>query len=71
MLENEAENVRTSIINAMQRIKSFSEEVGESARKVGSVIQQIEGGVQVVEQEDGGTITQHVSGVIVFGLPER
>ncbi|XP_041358678.1 E3 ubiquitin-protein ligase TRIM23-like [Gigantopelta aegis] len=62
LLENEAENVRTSIISAMQRIKSFSEEVGESARKVGSVIQQIEGGIQVVEQEDEETTTQHVPG---------
>ncbi|XP_014784130.1 E3 ubiquitin-protein ligase TRIM23 [Octopus bimaculoides] len=61
LLEMEAESVRNSIISAVQHIKSFGEEVSESAHKMASVIQQIEGGVTVV-QSDGFTSTQQVPG---------
>jgi tripartite motif-containing protein 23 len=59
-LDSEAENVRTSITNAVQQIKSFGEEVADSARKFGVTIQQIEGGVQLLQSPDGTTSTQRV-----------
>ncbi|GFR85038.1 E3 ubiquitin-protein ligase TRIM23-like [Elysia marginata] len=62
LLESEAENVRTSIKSAVQHIKSFAEEVNDSARRLGVVIQQIEGGVQMVESSEGETTTQQVLG---------
>ncbi|KAK3591157.1 hypothetical protein CHS0354_029004 [Potamilus streckersoni] len=62
LLETEADNVRTSIRNAMQHVKSFGEEVCESARKLGALIQQMEGGYQVMQNSDGSTATQQVPG---------
>lgn len=62
LLDSEAENVRTSITNAVQQIKSFGEEVADSARKLGVTIQQIEGGVQLLQSPDGTTSTQRVPG---------
>ncbi|CAC5386398.1 TRIM23 [Mytilus coruscus] len=62
LLDCEAENVRTSITNAVQQIKSFGEEVADSARKLGVTIQQIEGGVQLLQSPDGATSTQRVPG---------
>jgi hypothetical protein len=41
-------------------IKSFGEEVADSARKFGVTIQQIEGGVQLLQSPDGTTSTQRV-----------
>lgn len=61
LLETEAENVRSSILNAVLHIKSFGEEVTESARRLQGVIQQIEGGVRVVPSPDGSTTAQQVS----------
>ncbi|CAL1536132.1 unnamed protein product [Lymnaea stagnalis] len=61
LLESEAENVRSSIRSAVQHIKSFAEEVTDSARKLSVVIQQIEGGVQMVHSEED-TATQQVIG---------
>ena len=55
LLESEAENIRSSILSALQRIKCFGEEVNESVRRFGSVIQQIEGGYQVMQTEDNNT----------------
>ena len=60
LLESEAENVRTSIKSAVQHIRSFAEEVNDSARRLGAVIQQIEGGVQMLESSEGETTTQQV-----------
>ncbi|XP_052069196.1 E3 ubiquitin-protein ligase TRIM23-like [Mytilus californianus] len=62
LLDSEATNVRTSITNAVQQIKSFGEEVADSARKLGVTIQQIEGGVQLLQSPDGATSTQRVPG---------
>ncbi|KAL5015777.1 hypothetical protein ScPMuIL_005366 [Solemya velum] len=62
LLETEAENVRTSIISALQHIKLFSDEVAESARKVGSAIHQIEGGYQVLNGSNGTTTAQQIPG---------
>ena len=60
LLETEAENVRSSIANATQHFRSFSEEVADSARKTGAAIQQIEGGMQVLQSSDGSTSSQRV-----------
>ena len=45
--------MRSSIITALQHIKTFAEEVTDSARKLGHVIQQMEGGSQIVQEADG------------------
>lgn len=60
MLETEAENVRSSIVNAMQHIRSFMEEVMDTARKLGTVIQQIEGTTQLNTSTYDGTTSIHV-----------
>ena len=61
MLESEAENVRTSILTALQRIKCFGEEVSEAVRRFGTVIQQIEGGYQVMQTDDNnGAVSDQV-----------
>lgn len=63
LLESEAENVRTSILTALQRIKCFGEEVNESMRRFGTVIQQIEGGYQVMQTDDNNsTVTDQMIG---------
>lgn len=49
-----------SIRSAVQHIKSFAEEVADSARKLGGVIQQIEGGVQMMQNSEGEANTQQV-----------
>lgn len=59
-METEAENVRSSILNAVQHVKSFGEEVSESARRLAGVIQQIEGGIQVIPNTDGVPTAQQV-----------
>lgn len=62
LLETEAENVRRSITSAVLHIRSFGEEVAESARKLGQTIQQIEGGAQVVQSDEGSNAVQGVQG---------
>ena len=62
LLESEAENVRGSILSALQRIKCFGEEVNDSVRRFGTVIQQMEGGYQVMQTEDNNTtVSEQVS----------
>lgn len=61
LLETEAENVRRSITSAVLHIRSFGEEVAESARKLGQTIQQIEGGGQIVQSDEGSNAVQGVS----------
>lgn len=53
--------MRSSILSAVQHVKSFGEEVSESARRLQGVIQQIEGGMQVVPGPDGAATAQQVS----------
>ena len=48
----------------MQHIRSFAEEVNDSARRLGAVIQQIEGGVQMLESSEGETTTQQVRAIV-------
>lgn len=66
LLDSEAENVRTSITNAVQQIKSFGEEVADSARKLGVTIHQVEGGLQVLQSPEGATSTQRVCNFVRF-----
>ncbi|XP_048755798.1 E3 ubiquitin-protein ligase TRIM23-like [Ostrea edulis] len=62
LLETEAENVRRSITSAVVHVRSFGEEVAESARKLGQTIQQVEGGVQVIHNDDGSNGVQGLQG---------
>ena len=63
LLETEAENVRTCIINAVQHYRKYSEEVSERARRLVGVIQQVEGNVQYTLDGEGVSRTLHVSTV--------
>ncbi|XP_005107065.1 E3 ubiquitin-protein ligase TRIM23 [Aplysia californica] len=62
LLETEAESVRTSIKSAVQHIRSFAEEVTDSARKLSGVIQQIEGAMTVIQSSEGDATPQQVTG---------
>ncbi|XP_068673789.1 E3 ubiquitin-protein ligase TRIM23-like [Montipora foliosa] len=62
LLENEAENMRASVTNAIQHVRTFTSEVDGSARKLSSVIDAIEGGVVVQEDEHGASIVHHING---------
>ncbi|XP_038068546.1 E3 ubiquitin-protein ligase TRIM23-like [Patiria miniata] len=62
LLQQEAEGRRSSIIDVAQRVRPFTEEVSEVARRLSEVIQQIEGGVQVVEDLDGIAEPRHIPG---------
>ena len=53
--------MRQSMINAVQHCKAYAEEVTDQARRLGVVIQQLEGGVHVVQTPDGSTQAQQVS----------
>ena len=61
LLQQEAEGRRSIIVELAQRVRPFTEEVSEVARRLSEVIQQIEGGVQVVEDLDGIAEPRHVS----------
>ena len=61
LLENEAESVRSTMVNAVQHIKNFMEEVTDWGKKLGLVIQQVEGGFQVVQDPEGNQRTLPVS----------
>lgn len=43
LLENEAENMRASVTNAIQHVRTFTDEVDVSAGRLASVIETIEG----------------------------
>ncbi|XP_064604249.1 E3 ubiquitin-protein ligase TRIM23-like [Liolophura sinensis] len=62
LLDMEAENVRSSIISAVHQSKSFAEEVLDWARRLGTVIQQIEGGIQVISGQGSPPHTQQIHG---------
>lgn len=62
LLENEAENMRASVTNAIQHIRTFTSEVEGSARKLSSVIDGIEGNVVLREDERGAAIVHHSNG---------
>lgn len=61
MLEGEANQIRGSILDMAHCIRTFTEEVSEYSRKLAGIVQQIEGGEQVVEDGAGMSHTEHVS----------
>ncbi|XP_070564281.1 E3 ubiquitin-protein ligase TRIM23-like [Ptychodera flava] len=62
LVETDADNVRLAIVEATQHIKVFTEEVTEAAKRLTSVIQQIEGGMQMSEDRDSLTEFRQVPG---------
>uniref|UniRef100_A0AAY5K1C7 E3 ubiquitin-protein ligase TRIM23 n=1 Tax=Esox lucius TaxID=8010 RepID=A0AAY5K1C7_ESOLU len=62
VLEAEANQIRASILDMAHCIRTFTEEVSEYSRKLVGIVQQIEGGEQIVEDGLGMTHTEHVPG---------
>jgi len=60
LLESEAEKVRSFIHTAMSHVRSFGEEINEAMRKIGSTIQNMEGGYTVVHNSDSSSSAQQV-----------
>ena len=60
MLESEANQIRASILDMAHCIRSFTEEVSDYSRKLVGIVQQIEGGEQMVEDGIGMAHTEHV-----------
>ena len=61
VLEGEATQIRASILDMAHCIRTFTEEVSEYSRKLVGIVQQIEGGEQIVEDGVGMAHTEHVS----------
>ncbi|GAB6022411.1 E3 ubiquitin-protein ligase trim23 [Chamberlinius hualienensis] len=61
LLETEAEKTRNQVLNAVQRIQKFLDEVGETSRKLEYVIQHIEGFTQAI-QNDTESATHQILG---------
>ncbi|NP_001070112.1 E3 ubiquitin-protein ligase TRIM23 [Danio rerio] len=62
VLEAEANQIRASILDMAHCIRTFTEEVSEYSRKLVGIVQQIEGGEQIVEDSMGIAHTEHVPG---------
>ncbi|XP_073333780.1 E3 ubiquitin-protein ligase TRIM23 isoform X3 [Pagrus major] len=62
VLETEANQIRASILDMAHCIRSFTDEVSEYSRKLVGIVQQIEGGEQIVEDGVGMAHTEHVPG---------
>ncbi|XP_037121176.1 E3 ubiquitin-protein ligase TRIM23 isoform X1 [Syngnathus acus] len=62
LLETEANQIRASILDMAHCIRTFTEEVSEYSRKLLGIVQQIEGGEQIVEDGIGMAHTEHVPG---------
>lgn len=60
VLEAEANQIRASILDMAHCIRTFTEEVSEYSRKLVGIVQQIEGGEQIVEDSMGMAHTEHV-----------
>lgn len=60
VLETEANQIRASILDMAHCIRTFTDEVSEYSRKLVGIVQQIEGGEQIVEDEVGMAHTEHV-----------
>ncbi|KAL0182211.1 hypothetical protein M9458_021586, partial [Cirrhinus mrigala] len=58
----EANQIRASILDMAHCIRTFTEEVSEYSRKLVGIVQQIEGGEQIVEDSMGMAHTEHVPG---------
>ncbi|GAA6099180.1 E3 ubiquitin-protein ligase TRIM23 isoform X1, partial [Tachysurus ichikawai] len=59
VLEAEANQIRASILDMAHCIRTFTEEVSEYSRKLVGIVQQIEGGEQIVEDGVGMAHTEH------------
>ncbi|XP_063962539.1 E3 ubiquitin-protein ligase TRIM23-like [Lytechinus pictus] len=62
LLEQEADTTRSVVVGMVQQVRVFSEEISESARRLGDIIQQVEGGVGIIEDLDGVAEPRHVPG---------
>uniref|UniRef100_A0A673JJ45 Tripartite motif containing 23 n=1 Tax=Sinocyclocheilus rhinocerous TaxID=307959 RepID=A0A673JJ45_9TELE len=62
ILEAEANQIRASILDMAHCIRTFTEEVSDYSRKLVGIVQQIEGGEQIVEDSMGMAHTEHVPG---------
>ncbi|CAH1244248.1 TRIM23 [Branchiostoma lanceolatum] len=62
LIENDAEQVRMSIIDTLQHVRGFLDGVSDSARRLGNAIQQMEGCSRTVENEHGFTHTEQIHG---------
>uniref|UniRef100_A0A3Q2D885 RING-type E3 ubiquitin transferase n=1 Tax=Cyprinodon variegatus TaxID=28743 RepID=A0A3Q2D885_CYPVA len=62
LLESEANQIRASILDMAHCIRTFTDEVSEYSRKLVGIVQQIEGGEQIVEDGVGMAHTEHVPG---------
>lgn len=60
LLETEAHQIRASILDMAHCIRTFTDEVSEYSRKLVGIVQQIEGGEQIVEDGAGMAHTEHV-----------
>lgn len=60
LLESEANQIRASILDMAHCIRTFTDEVSEYSRKLVGIVQQIEGGEQIVEDGVGMAHTEHV-----------
>lgn len=60
LLETEANQIRASILDMAHCIRTFTDEVSEYSRKLVGIVQQIEGGEQIVEDGVGMAHTEHV-----------
>lgn len=60
-METEANQIRASILDMAHCIRTFTDEVSEYSRKLVGIVQQIEGGEQIVEDGVGMAHTEHVS----------
>uniref|UniRef100_A0A3B4AX64 E3 ubiquitin-protein ligase TRIM23 n=1 Tax=Periophthalmus magnuspinnatus TaxID=409849 RepID=A0A3B4AX64_9GOBI len=59
LLESEANQIRASILDMAHCIRTFTDEVSEYSRKLVGIVQQIEGGEQIVEDGIGIAHTEH------------
>ncbi|XP_041044882.1 E3 ubiquitin-protein ligase TRIM23 isoform X4 [Carcharodon carcharias] len=62
LLETEANQIRASILDMAHCIRTFTEEISDYSRKLGGIIQKIEGGEQIIESRIGMAHTDHVPG---------
>uniref|UniRef100_UPI00398F1198 E3 ubiquitin-protein ligase TRIM23 isoform X2 n=1 Tax=Pristiophorus japonicus TaxID=55135 RepID=UPI00398F1198 len=62
LLETEADQIRASILDMAHCIRTFTEEISDYSRKLGGIIQKIEGGEQIIESRIGMAHTEHVPG---------
>ncbi|CAB1318050.1 unnamed protein product [Coregonus sp. 'balchen'] len=60
--KHQGHKIRASILDMAHCIRTFTEEVSEYSRKLVGIVQQIEGGEQIVEDSIGMAHTEHVPG---------